>query len=88
MLAFPTIHLAKTMPSRPADNAIMSIREVGDYLKLTERTIYRLLLAKRLPGFKVGGSWRFKMVDIDLWIKIQSENLATFGVAAALGERE
>lgn len=42
MLAFPTIHLAKTMPSSPADNAIMTIGEVADYLKVTERTIYRL----------------------------------------------
>jgi|APCry1669193181_1035450.scaffolds.fasta_scaffold110496_2 excisionase family DNA binding protein len=76
------------MSSTAGNVEIMTIREVADYLKVTERTIYRLLSAKRLPGFKVGGSWRFKMVDIDLWIKIQSENVATFGVAAALGERE
>ena len=66
----------------------MTIREVVYYLKVAERTIYRLLSDKRLPGFKVGGSWRFKMVDIDRWIKIQSENVATSGVAASLGERE
>jgi hypothetical protein len=42
MLAFPTTHLAKTMPSSAADNAIMTIGEVVDYLKVTERTIYRL----------------------------------------------
>ena len=57
------------MSSTAGNVEIMTIREVADYLKVTERTIYRLLSAKRLPGFKVGGSWRFKMVDIDLWIK-------------------
>ena len=72
MLAFPTIHLAKTMPSSPADNAIMTIGEVADYLKVTERTIYRLAGAKQIPAFKVGGSWRFSKVDIDGWIKRQS----------------
>lgn len=72
MLAFPTIHLAKTMPSSPADNAIMTIGEVADYLKVTERTIYRLAGAKQIPAFKVGGSWRFSKVDIDEWIKRQS----------------
>jgi ElaB/YqjD/DUF883 family membrane-anchored ribosome-binding protein len=36
MLAFPTIHLAKTMPSSAAENAIMTIGEVADYLKVTE----------------------------------------------------
>ena len=72
MLAFPTIHLAKTMPSSPADNAIMTIGEVADYLKVTERTIYRLAGAKQIPAFKVGGSWRFSKADIDGWIKRQS----------------
>ena len=72
MLAFPTIHLAKTMPSSPADNAIMTIGEVADYLKVTERTIYRLAGAKQIPACKVGGSWRFSLADIDVWIKQQS----------------
>jgi excisionase family DNA binding protein len=72
MLAFPTIYLAKTMPSRPAENAIMTIGEVADYLKVTERTIYRLAGAKQIPAFKVGGSWRFSKANIDGWIKEQS----------------
>ena len=72
MLAFPTTHLAKTMPSSAADNAIMTIGEVADYLKVTERTIYRLAGAKQIPAFKVGGSWRFSKADIDGWIRQQS----------------
>ena len=64
--------LAKTMPSSAADNAIMTIGEVADYLKVTERTIYRLAGAKQIPAFKVGGSWRFSKMDIDGWIKQQS----------------
>ena len=73
MLSFSTTHLAKTMPSSAADNAIMTIGEVADYLKVTERTIYRLAGAKKIPAFKVGGSWRFSKADIDAWIKKQSE---------------
>ena len=73
MLAFSTIYLDKTMPSSLADNAIMTIGEVADYLKVTERTIYRLAGAKQIPAFKVGGSWRFSKVDIELWIREQSE---------------
>jgi excisionase family DNA binding protein len=72
MLAFPTTHLAKTMTSSTAENAIMTIGEVADYLKVTERTIYRLAGAKQIPAFKVGGSWRFSKADIDGWIREQS----------------
>ncbi len=72
MLVFSTTNLAKTMPSSSAENAIMTIGEVADYLKVTERTIYRLAGAKQIPAFKVGGSWRFSKADIDAWIKAQS----------------
>ena len=72
MLTFSTIELAMTMPSSPADNAIMIIGEVADYLKVTERKIYRLAGAKQIPAFKVGGSWRFSKTDIDRWIREQS----------------
>lgn len=60
------------MRPNPAQHAIMTIGEVAQYLKVTERTIYRLAGAKQIPAFKVGGSWRFSKVDIDGWIKKQS----------------
>ncbi len=50
----------------------MTIGEVADYLKVTERTIYRLAGNKQIPAFKVGGSWRFSKADIDRWIQRQS----------------
>lgn len=72
MLAFPTTHLAKTMPSSAVDNAIMTIGEVADHSKVTERTIYRLAGAKQIPAFKVDGSWRFSRADINEWIRFQA----------------
>ena len=47
---------------------IMTIREVAEYLKIAEKTAYRLAAEGELPGFKVGGSWRFRQADIDRWI--------------------
>ncbi|WP_296933319.1 helix-turn-helix domain-containing protein [uncultured Marinobacter sp.] len=48
---------------------ILTIKEVADFLKLTEKTAYRLAAEGKLPGFKVGGSWRFKQSDLDAWIE-------------------
>jgi excisionase family DNA binding protein len=48
------------------------VKDVAEYLKVTERTIYRLAAAKKIPAFKVGGSWRFSRADIEAWIKQQS----------------
>ena len=60
------------MDSSRGQSGILTIKEVADYLKVTERTVYRLAAAKQLPAFKVGGSWRFSRSDIDSWIKQQS----------------
>jgi|GEM_PF-328937 len=64
--------MAATMPTHNSEGEILTIKQVADYLKVTERTIYRLAGAKKIPAFKVGGTWRFSRVDIDNWIKQQS----------------
>ena len=54
------------------ESDILTIVEVANYLKVAERTVYRLAAAKKIPAFKVGGAWRFSRADIDSWIKRQS----------------
>ena len=51
------------------NDEIMTLKEVAEYLKLAEKTAYRLAAEGKLPGFKVGGSWRFKQTDIETWIE-------------------
>lgn len=46
-------------------NDILTIREVAEYLKINEKTAYRLAAEGKLPGFKVGGAWRFRRDEID-----------------------
>lgn len=48
---------------------ILTLKEVAEYLKLAEKTVYRLVAEGKLPDFKVGGSWRFKKCDIENWIE-------------------
>jgi len=60
------------MPKSPHEGDILAIKQVAEYLKVTERTIYRLAAVKKIPAFKVGGTWRFSRADIDRWIKQQS----------------
>lgn len=48
---------------------ILTAKELGQYLKLSESTIYKLALEGELPGFKIGDSWRFEMDEITEKIK-------------------
>ena len=63
------------MSTNTIEGGILTIKEIADYLKVTERTIYRLAAAKQMPAFKIGGSWRFSRQDIDGWIKQQSAEI-------------
>lgn len=47
---------------------ILTIDEVATYLKAGKRTVYRLASRRKLPAFKLGGTWRFRRAELDQWI--------------------
>ena len=52
---------------------IVTAKELGDYLKLSDSTIYKLASEGEIPGFKIGDSWRFDMEEILDRIKVKKE---------------
>ena len=52
---------------------ILTIQEISSFLKIKEKTAYDLVAKGELPGFKVGGSWRFRRSDIEEWIDIKTQ---------------
>jgi len=58
---------------------VMTLREVADYLKVAAKTIYGLVQRGRLPGFKVGGQWRFRRPDIEAWVEAQKSHARRTG---------
>lgn len=59
------------MTQNTSSEGVLTLAEVAAYLKVTERTIYRLASAKKIPAFKVGGVWRFSLQEIERWIRNQ-----------------
>lgn len=59
---------------------ILTIKEVASYLKVNERTVYRLAAGQKIPAFKVGNAWRFKRDDLETWINNQQNKVSTAGV--------
>jgi excisionase family DNA binding protein len=50
------------------DDSLITVKEVADYLKLKEQTVYLLARQNKIPSLKVGGSLRFKRSQIDAWL--------------------
>ena len=48
---------------------LMTLEEVADYLRVTRKTIYRLLGRSQIPASKVGRQWRFNKAAIDEWFQ-------------------
>jgi excisionase family DNA binding protein len=74
-LNFPYNSRPRLIPGSLMDDEILTIREVAELLKINEKTAYRLAAESKLPGFRVGGSWRFKKSTIDAWIDAQSVSI-------------
>ncbi len=46
---------------------ILTIEEVAEYLRVSERTVYDWAQKGEIPAGKLGSSWRFKRTDIQRW---------------------
>jgi excisionase family DNA binding protein len=47
---------------------ILTIDQVAGILHLHVMTVYRLVKEGKLPGFKVGGRWRFERSALENWM--------------------
>ncbi|WP_081601748.1 methylation-associated defense system helix-turn-helix domain-containing protein MAD1 [Paraburkholderia kururiensis] len=65
------------------DSEILTLDEVAAYLKAGKRTVYRLAQKGEIPGFKLGGTWRFRRTELDRWI---ARCIGTHGQLAKSGE--
>ena len=50
------------------EHDILTIEEVAQYLRLSERTVYDWANKGTLPCGKLGTTWRFKRLEIERWV--------------------
>ncbi len=58
-----------------ASQALMTTKEVADYLRIKERTVYELVRERRIPCIRVTGKWLFPKALIELWVVQNSEGV-------------
>jgi excisionase family DNA binding protein len=57
-----TMDAIRTLPT------FLTSEEVLGCLKVTPRTLYRLIHAGDLPAVRVGRQWRFRRADLENWL--------------------
>ena len=54
-----------------------SVDEVASHLGVSRNTFYRWIDSKNLPTQRIGRLWKFKLSDVDAWVR---KGLAVEGV--------
>jgi excisionase family DNA binding protein len=52
-----------------SQDEFMTTKEVAQYLRVDQYTIYRLVSQNKIPAFKIGNQWRFKRSVLERWLK-------------------
>ena len=63
-------------------------KEVAEILKVSERTIVNYLKSKELPGTKIGGLWRIRKQDLELFLEESVKNTYADSLATGLTDEE
>ncbi len=58
------------------EKTFFTVQELAKYLRMKPVTIYKHASHGKLPGFKIGATWRFKKTSVDKWIEEQEKNIA------------
>ncbi|MCQ2592226.1 MAG: PTS sugar transporter subunit IIA [Treponema sp.] len=55
---------------------ILTIEEVANYLRVSERTVYDWAQKGEIPAGKIGTVWRFKKSEIENWVNVRLSSSA------------
>lgn len=46
-----------------------TLAEAAAHLQVAEETVHRWIRRKAMPAHRVGRNWRFKLTEIDEWVR-------------------
>lgn len=51
------------------DERWLSVDEIAAHLGVSKDTVYKWISRKELPAHKVGKLWKFRVSEVDAWVK-------------------
>jgi excisionase family DNA binding protein len=66
------------MSMKKTDTAIrlLTLAEAATILKISKRTLHRMIQQKQIPAFKVGGQWRILESRFQEWVQEEESSPA------------
>jgi len=66
---FDLIRLDQGVDRLKMNEPWMSVEQVAEHLGVTRDSVYRWIDAKNLPAHKIGRLWKFKISEVDDWVR-------------------
>jgi excisionase family DNA binding protein len=65
------VRVQERMSMKKTDTAIrlLTLAEAASILKISKRTLHRMIQQKQIPAFKVGGQWRILESRFQEWVQ-------------------
>ena len=51
------------------EDDILTLKDLAEYLKIAQKTLYLYAREGRIPAIKIGSAWRFRRADIAAWLE-------------------
>jgi len=71
---FQSIRSNKIMKRTDTAIKLLTLAEAASILKISKRTLHRMIQNRQIPAFKVGGQWRILESRFQEWVQ-EEENL-------------
>jgi excisionase family DNA binding protein len=55
------------------DGEVMTIKDVAQYLRISEAKVYELARTGSIPALRIGKSWRFQKDLLKQWVRKSAE---------------
>ena len=54
---------------------LLTLAEAATILKISKRTLHRMIQHRQIPAFKVGGQWRILESRFQEWVQVEENSV-------------
>jgi excisionase family DNA binding protein len=54
---------------------LLTLAEAASILKISKRTLHRMIQQRQIPAFKVGGQWRIMESRFQKWVESEEHSI-------------
>jgi excisionase family DNA binding protein len=58
---------------------LLTLAEAATILKISKRTLHRMIQHRQIPAFKVGGQWRILESRFHEWVQVEENSVPRDG---------